>query len=194
MKKGWTTTKLVAVGSLAALHFVISLPIRGVYVGGGGNPLGGIFYLIVDPIIHVITLLLIQQFGCLTIKSFFTTLLSLPFPHVYPFPFFLLFGPVDKLILDSLYYFLKQKRRLFSIIIGGMNSFIEVLILYLIYVTVGYAGAEKLPKILLESVEIFGRLMIIFIIAFCVGAISGYSGYLIYQKIENTTIVKRIQR
>ena len=105
----WNTTKLIATGSLAALEFVISLPIRGIYVGSGTNPLGGIFYLITDPIFDILTLLLIQQFGCVTIKNLMRTLITLPFPHVYPFPFYLVTGPITGLLLDSLFYLLKQK-------------------------------------------------------------------------------------
>jgi len=189
----WNTTKLIATGSLAALEFVISLPIRGIYVGSGTNPLGGIFYLITDPIFDILTLLLIQQFGCVTIKNLMRTLITLPFPHVYPFPFYLVTGPITGLLLDSLFYLLKQKMRLSSVVIGGMDSSITVFFLYLIYITVGYAGAEKLPKIVLESVEIIERLIILFMIIFVIGAVSGYMGYLIYQKIKDTSVVRRIQ-
>ena len=83
--------------------------------------------------------------------------------------------------------------RLSSVVIGGMDSSITVFFLYLIYITVGYAGAEKLPKIVLESVEIIERLIILFMIIFVIGAVSGYMGYLIYQKIKDTSVVRRIQ-
>lgn len=193
MKKGWTTTKLIAVGSIAALQFVITLPIKGTFVGSGNNPLGAIFYLVTGPIFSVVTLLLIQQFGCLTIKSFLETLIGLPFPHVYPFPFFLFLGPITGFILDSLFYLVKTRKQLSSFIIGGTDSFIEAFWLYLIFITVGYAHAEKLPSLILESIKIIPQLIFIFAILIAIGSASGYLGYLIYQRIKNTAIVKRIQ-
>ncbi len=193
-KKNWTITKLIAVGSLGVLQFVLTLPIRGLFIGSGNNPLGAIFYLVSGPIFTVITLLLVKQFGSVTIKNLVVTLTSLPFPHVYPFPFYIFLGPAQGIILDSLFYFLKQRRRLSFLLIGGVDSFIEAFSLYAIYITIGYAHAEKLPGILLESIKMTGRLILLFGLIFLIGAASGYGAYLIYQKIKNTSVVRRIQQ
>lgn len=193
MKKGWTTTKLIALGSLATLQFVINLPISGVFAASGSNPMAGLIYLITGPIFEVVALLLIQNFGCLTIRSIFITLISIPLPKVYPPPFSFLLGPIIALILDSLFYFLRHKKLLSSFIIGGTSSFLQAFSLYLIFLTIGYANAQKVPSFIFQSLRIVSRVTIIFAIIFALGMISGYLGYLIYQKIKDTTIVRRIQ-
>lgn len=193
MKRGWTTTKLIAVGSLAALQFVITLPIRGLVAATGTNPLAGIFYLISGPIFSVLTLFLIPNFGSVTLKNVLETLVGVPFPKLYPVPFCFLMGPVTGFILDSLFCFVKQRKKLASLVVGGIDSFFESFFLYLIFITVGYAHAEKLPSLILESIKIIPRLIFIFGILFAIGAGSGYLGYLIFQKIKGTTVVRRIQ-
>lgn len=183
----WTTKKLIAIASLGVIATIFTLPggaiAAAVGITGGGFATS-IFFVIV---LLVFTLLLINKFGAAFIGAIVYGITSLPTPIFGP-PGFLpkIIIPISAgLIADCLYLLLKKNKKLAALFIGGgMTLFAQFLI-----ITIGrlfsFPGIEKLAT--LCSMPLFIVAILIY------GLISGYVGYLIYKKLENTTIVKRIQ-
>jgi len=187
MKKGWTTTKLIAAGSLGALRLITALPGAAI-AGVTGIPfLSGAINFLSAGILYSITCLIIPKFGAATLMASIFSILAIPLPLMGP-PGFLpkvILGAVYGLLADIVFLFLKKKKRLASVAIGSISSaFAPIVSLGLGYY-LGLPGA-------IDLIKMFFKLEI-FISGAIVGAIAGYLGWLIYSKIENTTIIKRVQ-
>ena len=188
MKKGWTTTKLIAVGSLAVLHMILSLTGAGLQAVVGLPIVAGVVNGFFAEAIVIICLLSINKFGAAAFLRTIYSILVLPLATLGT-PGFLpkvVIGASSGLIVDILYIFLKKWDGVGSaIIIGGISE------VYLDLTIVGLGklftmpGIEQAANLFLKPEMLVG--------AFIMGSIGGYLGYLIYQKIKDTAVVKRIQ-
>jgi len=188
MKKGWTTTKLMAIGGLAALDFVVHIIASVITVTTGIIMASGAITAIVGPILLVVCLLLIDRFGAGFIYLTLVGILDLPLAISGPpgfLPKILIFMSMG-LIADLLYAVFKKHSRLIMVsIIGGIND------IYLTSAVIAVGLLLNIPGV--EKVATLVPIPIYIIVLFVVGALSGYFGHLIYQKIKNTSVVKRIQ-
>ncbi len=184
----FTTQKLVAIGALAAIQAVITLGgaglnlIAGHYIGGILNSL---FYVAV-PILGV---LIIKKFGTATIMGLVFSVLVIPLPIFGP-PGFLpkiLEGVIGGLIIDLVFLISRTGfyRKITSILAGGFGLLANWLIGYFLLLTFNIPGTKETAKFFVSPYCIAGALVY--------GCVSGFIAYLIYKKLSNTSIVKRIQ-
>lgn len=189
MLKNWKTTELMAIGGLAALDFVVHILASVITVTTGIMMASGAITAIVGPLLLAICLLLINRFGAGFIYLTLVGILDLPLaisgpPGFLPkIPIFMSMG----LLADLLYLVFKKRSKSIAVsIIGGFDNVYLAFAVIVVGLLVGLPGIEKVATIVPLP---------IFTVALCaVGAISGYSGHLIYQKIKNTAVVKRIQK
>jgi len=188
MKKGWTTTKLASIGGLAVLDVALKLVGAGFQAATGLVGLGGITNGFLTPAMVMFCLLTINQFGAATIMLTLHGILVLPLP-ISGTPGFLGKVPIQfvgGLLADILYLFLRKNKKRASLIIGG------VLMLYLGFAIVQAGQFFKIPGIEWTAKMFYTPPVLA--LAVIVGAIGGYLGFYIYEKIKNTSVVKRIQQ
>jgi hypothetical protein len=188
VKKSWTTTKLIVLGSITTLDLLIWLPIESLF-GGSGNPLVFITTAFTSCFFDIFTLLIINEFGAVTLKTFLLVILKLPFPRILPSTFLFLYVLIG-FILDTLFYVFKKNEKIASIVIGGVKNILTATTMYLVLRLIGLPVQERIPTVILNP---FG-IIITFSSVFILGALAGYFAFLVYNKIKNTSIVKRIQR
>ena len=186
MKRVWTTTKLVAAVSLAALTLILSLLGAGIVAVTAIPLMGGLINVFVATIMIMLCLFVIDQFGAVTIRNIVLGILQLPFP-LNGTPGFLPKVPIlilQGVIIDVLYLLLKRNELIASVVIGGLSQLYIGVAVVEVGRLFGMPGIEQTSKLLYSPLVIAVVLL---------GAIGGYLGYLIYEKIKDTAVVRRIQ-
>jgi hypothetical protein len=181
MKNKWSTTKLIAVGSLAALNVSIQI------IASLITLTSGIITCFSGPILVGLSLLLINKTGSAFIFLVMTGILDVPLSIAGPpgfLPKVLVYISLG-LIIELVYFCLKKNsKKLAVILVGGIeNVFITLSVIALANIF-HVPGTNTISKFMSLPMTIA---------LFIVGSLSGYFAYLIYQKIKNTAIVKRIQ-
>ncbi len=187
MKTRWNTAKLMAAGSLGVLRFLLTLTSIPVSILTGIPGSGGAISFVFAAIILVLSVFIIQEFWAATISSLVFGVLAIPFPFLGPpgfVPKIILIGLVG-VIVDILFFFFKKKEKVAALTIGGISQGILPPILMGFLVLLGIPGSEKIFESISIPLMVGGGLI--------GGSISGYFSYILYKKIENTTVVKRIQ-
>jgi len=190
MKKGWTTTKLIAIGGLVVIKLLVRIFLYTPLLVTTGSVFAGLSIMIISPFFKVLTALIINQVGAVTLFYTLCLFVELPMPMIWPTIVNLIYYPLAGLGVDVIYLFLKDKKRLFSFVAGFICNFVDAIITILLYFTVGIFGTKGLPGF-------FTLPIVIVVVAFLIsimGGFSGYLAYLTYGKIKNTSVIKRIQR
>ncbi len=184
MKKGWTVTRLVAAGALGVLAIVLTLPgfaiSNIVQLPGSSIPFAGL----VASMLTVTGLFTFRRFGAAAISMSVYGVLAIPMPIGPPgfLPKVFAFAATG-LLLDILHVFLKREGRLNSAVLGAATMIFITLALVLTYVIL-------LPGLALAYTRV---LYILIAVGAAIGAVGGLAGLLLYRKLENTSVVKRIQ-
>lgn len=181
MKKGWTTTKLIAIGALGGLWAIISLP--GLSLGLITRLFSGSFAGLMFPL----TVLIVRQFGAGAITAFVFSLLTTPLSTLGPIAILprLLIDTSEGLFIDVLYLYFRRNDKIAALVIGFTSTAILPFLMAIILIQAGLEIVEKSLKFIVTTP---------FILAFLFGGlIEGYIAYLIYQKIKNTSVIKRVQ-
>lgn len=187
MKKSWTTTRLITAGSLGVLATVLALAGAGIAAVTGVPGTSGFFTVLTTPIVVVICSLILNQFGAVTMMEFIHGVLEVPLPLTGA-PGFLFKVPIlifSGLFVDILYLILKRNQRFAVSIIGGFYIVFGGVAVVLIGRLVNMPGVQEAEKFLINPAMLM--------LAFFGGAIGGNLGYIVFQKIKNTSVVKRIQ-
>jgi hypothetical protein len=186
-KKKWTTTKLITTGSLGVLYLILALLGAGIVAVTGIPLTGGVINVLITPIMTMICLLVVRQLGSATTMLTVYAVLAIPFPlagtpgFLGKVPIFLLGG----IIIDLLYLFLKRNKKVGSLVIGGLGELYFGMAVIEVGQLFNVPGVDKSADLFYSPTGIG--------FASVLGAVGGYLGYLIYQKIKNTAVVKRIQ-
>lgn len=184
MKRRWTLTKLIAAGSLAAMNLVLAI-LMAVVSAFVGVPLIGGF---INMAVLIITLLVIDQFGAAAIYMTILGILLLPLP-ISGIPGFVpkvaLLG-LGGLLADTIYLFLKKRKFLASMVVGGIEVPIAWILLLRVGRLFGMSGLEHFEKIFHTKIGITGAVV--------AGSTGGALGYLIYYKIKDSAVIRRIQQ
>lgn len=186
MTKGWTTTKLIAIGSFSVLTLVLQLFGASLVAITGIPLMGGVINIFVTPSMTAVALFVIDQVGVVTIMYTILGILQLPLP-LSGTPGFLAKIPIltiGGLIADAIYLFFKKNKIVAAMLIGGSTS---------LYFTVAILKTGTIFKIpgIDQTVKFINPPVLI--LTFFIGCISGYLGWLIYSKIKSAAVVKRIQ-
>lgn len=184
----WTTTKFLAIGSLAAVNVLLSTSGATLTATSGIPGISGAINFIWGAVLTVFSIFLIKEFGTATILGTIYSLLSLPLPLQGLSGFLpkLLIGPLVGLVSDLIYQILKRRERLASVIIGFASQYLTGLSIFLMGLIFNLPGIEKLKNFVLSPLAVFSALLL--------AGTFGYFGYLLYKKFENSSIVIRIQK
>ena len=187
MKKGWTTTKLIAIGGLAALNVTIQLIASILTLTSDVMMASGVITSFVGPVLVVLSLLLINRFGSGFIFLTITGILDIPLAIAGPpgfLPKALLYVCLG-IIVELTYFYLKRYNKIAAVaVVGGIEDVFITLSVIAVARLFNVPGVESIAKFV--STPMIAAL-------FLVGCLSGYLGYLSYQKIKDTAVVKRIQ-
>lgn len=187
MKKGWTTTKLIATGSLGVLGYLTFIPFM---ILAQITHIPGLLIMtsaFLIPAILIPGLFIIDKFGAAAIGTTVLAMLDLPTTFLGP-PGFLpkvLLGPTVGIFIDILYLIFKRKKKLaaFLIAIGAIfTSEISYILLLKVFLIPGWEKSLKL---------LFSPLGLGFVLVH--GTIGALIGLAILKRVRNTAIVKRIQ-
>jgi hypothetical protein len=184
----WTTTKLTAVGSLGVLLLFLQLIPVVINTIAPARFYSGFLSTLIHTSIAIICLMIINKFGSASLMFAIYGFLAIPF-NILGTPGFLLKIPITLgigIISDVLYSFLKRNKLVASLLIGGTYPYYFVVVMTFVAEIYNIPGFEGQKKLLFTPFIVFGSIIL--------GAIEGYVGYIIYQKIKNTSIVKRIQK
>lgn len=184
----WTTTKLITSGSLGVLLLILQLIPAIINTIAPTRTFAGPFTSLAYTILIIIVLFAIDLFGAAMIMFFVYGVLAIPF-NLLGTPGFILKIPIAigaGLIADSMYLALKKSKLLVSLLVGGPVLY------YFTIMVVFVSKIFNLPGFQLQAELVFTPIAVIFSII--MGATSGYIGYIIYNKIKNTAVVKRIQK
>lgn len=181
------TSQLITAAGIGALYAIFSL-IGGSITALVGIPaVGGVVTTFFGAIFFVLSCLVIKRFGAATITGFVYSIVALGLPVMGP-PGFLpkiVIGALAGLVADILYVLLKRKEKVAVIGIGAISQ------ITIAFANLGFGflfsipGIEKLAKLFLSVVTISALLII--------GGIGGLIGYIIFNKLRNTAVVRKIQ-
>ena len=188
MKKYWTTTKLIAIGGLAALDVSLAL-FGGIISSATGIPLaGGVVNNIIENSFVVFTLLLMDRFGTGIIFRFVVAALELPLPLLGA-PGFgpkIIIGLVAGLLADIIYLASKRNKIVTSFLIGGL---IQIWIVYSVVIIgrlVKMPGVEKTALVIMSAPLLMGAVVL--------GGLGGVLGYFIFKKVKGSSAIERLQQ
>jgi hypothetical protein len=178
----------MAIGSLAALSVVISLPAA--LIGGLlGTPVASeVFNVVVIGLEYPLVALVLRRFGSVTIWALIQAILFLPLPIAGPsglvvkIPYLIMWG----ILADFTYLAFRRSDKFaamaISIIQVGLGAPLAIIMWTVLGAPQLAAGLRAFASVpLVVASSIFGALL-------------GYLAYLIYRKLENTQVVKRIQK
>lgn len=188
MKNSWTTTKLITAGGIGVFNLVISLFGSGITAVTGIPGMSGAINSFLGAIITVFAVFLIRSFGVVTVMYTIYSILALPLPLLGT-PGFLpkvLLGFTVGLIVDICYLLVRKNKWLTIVTISFISQYSTGLGIYLLGSYFGLPGIEKLRKFIFLPAPIL-------IVGILLMGGFGYIGFLLYKKLENTTLVKRIQ-
>jgi len=183
----WNTPKLITAGSLGVLYVVLALFGAGLQAVLGFPLASGIINIFTSAAILAFCCLLLNQFWSATIMMFVYGVIALPLP-VMGTPGFLpkiLIGISVGIVVDGIYIFLKPKEKIASLVIGAVSQVVMAIEILGLGMLFSIPGIEK-------ALEIFLTPLVIIATIIC-GAIGGYIGYFIFNKLRNTAVVLKIQ-
>jgi len=183
----WTTTKLMAAGSLGVLRLILSLPGAALPVILAVPGASGLLNVFVAGILFPLTCLTIRTFGAATITGFVFSFLALPLPLSGPPGFVpkLIIGITSGLVADGIFALLRAKERLSALLIGGITNIVIGLEIAGLGMVWQVPGIERFIKVMVSPITLGGALI--------GGAIAGYLGWLIYNRLKHSPVVRKIQ-
>lgn len=184
----FTTIKLITSGALGVLMTLISVPGSLLAVAVGVPGAGAILNGFVLPFFVIFSLLLINTFGASTIVGGIYGLLLLPTPITGP-P-----GMIAKVFLwlvagfigDVIWSFFKERNKRTVVITSALLSLATLFLFVWVVVSAKIPGGDIFAGFAKNP---------LFLIGIAVwGVIGGYSGWVVYQRLKNTTLTKRVQK
>lgn len=183
----WSLKQLIVCGALGVLSVVLQLPSTALVSFIGIPLIGGVINIFIARTIEAVTILVVKKFGAATLQNLVVGLLAIPFLLMGPPGFIpkLIIVLLNGLLIDIL--FLLGKNNKISVVISiGTASLLFGFYFVFIGKMFGMPGVEETARFFLSPLMMLGT--------FIAGSISGYFGWLIFQKIKNTSVIKRIQK
>jgi|GEM_PF-5816769 len=183
----WKTSTFVAIAALAAFYVVISLP-GGLVAGVTGMAMiAAVVNIVVIGIMYALVPLIMRRFGAATLWAFLFSVIMLPLPIGGPagliikIPYLTFWG----FLADVTYQLFKKSDKLAAIMISvvqlGPGVYLSVWLWEIL-------GSQQLAE---ETAKMGGPVVALVLSA--LGVLFGFVAYLIYNKLKNTAVVKRIQ-
>lgn len=182
----WNIYKLITAGSLGVLLLVLALAGSTVTAVTGVPGAGGIINIFISGAMFAFCCLLLKQFGSATLMGVIYGICAIPLPLLGT-PGFLpkiVIGTLAGLIADCLYALLKRHERIAAPVIGAFSQIFIGLSILGLGLLFSLPGIEKFLKIL-SPIALVSSLLF--------GAAAGYVGYLIFSRLRETAVVRKIQ-
>ena len=188
----WNTTKFIAVGGLGAVTVALSLFGAAINVVTGISGLGAIVNIFVYCMMLAFCCLTIDKFGSATLMGLILSICAIPIPVLGPSGFLpkVLIGIAFGFAADMIYMLLKRNKKIAAIAIGIISSYVIGFLLVWLGSLFSIPGIHKLIETFLT---IPVMLVVTMLVITIYSAFSGYVGYLVFKRLKNTSIVKRIQ-
>lgn len=194
MKKGWTMTKLIASGSIGVAMLIFSLAGGVLNTATGITGSGGLINVFVQGGLTTFVVLTVRQFGSATIAWLVLTILAIPLPIIGPAGFFLKIfnGLFIGTCSDITFLLFRKREKLAGVLVGGVSNVSAgiALVILSFFGIKWLAIAEKISELLLT----FPGVLILVLGSFSLGMFTGYLGWVAYDKVKDTSVVRRIQK
>lgn len=186
MKK-WTTVSLIATGTFGVLRLILSIPGLALSALTGIVFLDGAINFFVVGVMFPVTCLVLGRFGAATFMSVVFSVLALPLP-LYGTPGFLpkvVIGAAYGLIADVVFFALRRYERLAAIAIGAIINAAATPLNVWLWSLLGLPGAAEGARAFLSAPFLAAGGLL--------GAVAGYVGWLVYDRIREAPAVVRIR-
>lgn len=183
----WSLKQLIVCGALGVLSVLLQLPSTALVSFIGIPLIGGVINIFIARTIEAITILVVKKFGAATLQNLVMGLLAIPFLLIGPPGFIpkIIIVLLNGLLIDT--FFLLGKNKKISVVTSiGIASVLFGFYFVIVGKIFSIPGIDETARVFLSPLMILGT--------FIAGSISGYLGWLIFQKIKNTSVIKRIQR
>ena len=183
----WSVTRLVASATLGVLLLVLSLGGATISAVTGIPISSGIVNVFVSGAMFAFCTVLIRQFGSATLMGTIYSILAIPLP-LFGSPGFapkVLVGIIVGLIADTISLILRSSPRISSLFVGAATQVSIVLIVAGLGVALGMPGIDKMLDMFFKPLPLTGVLI--------AGGLAGILGFWVYSRIENRSVVIRIQ-
>jgi hypothetical protein len=183
----WKVSTFVAIAALSAFYVVISLP--GALAAGisGMSMMAAVVNIVIIGIMYSLVPLIMRRFGAATLWAFLFSIIMLPLPLGGPagliikVPYLTFWG----FLADVTYQIFKKSDKIAAIAISiiqlGPGVYISVWLWTLL-------GSQQLAE---ETAKMGGPITAAVLTV--LGVFLGWVAYLIYSKLKDTAVVKRIQ-
>jgi hypothetical protein len=183
--------RLGAIGALGVLLLIINLASGTLVVMTTGVMASGFLLMaILGPMMFVASRLIIGRFGAATLVGLVYSVIALGFPIMGPAGFVpkLLIGVGDGLAADAVFAVLHRREKTASVIAGILSNLSGMAILFITF-------KLFLPPAMLEKTSemLLGNLSMVIAMLVLLSGIGGFLGWLIYNKIRNRAIIRRLQ-
>jgi len=189
MKK-WNITKFIAIGAIAVIRLLTVILIYNTLFLASGSIYAGLIVMIIGPFFNILAALVINKFGSSTVFSGIRSILELPTPTIWPKLFATLFNIINGVVVDISWKISKKKSLGFCILSGAAYNFFVIIESIFLLLFIGLPMAETTPDALRTPVS----LMLLTLIFAILGGFVGYLTHLVFERIKNTAVVKRIQK
>ena len=193
MKKGWTTTKLIAAGSVGVAMLILSLAGGVLNSVTGIAGVGGLINVFVQGGLTTFVVLTVRQSGSATVAWLVLTILAIPLPIIGPAGFFfkILNGLFIGICSDFTSWVFRKRERVAGVLVGGASTASAAVALFALslFGIKWLLVAEKVSRSLLT----FPGVIVFVLLSFIAGMVPGYLGWLIYDRLKDTSVIKRIQ-
>jgi len=190
MSTKWTITQLIALAGLAAVYLVLAL-FGGVLQVSTGIIGANIIWIPLADMIVIFGRLLVNKFGAATILYSIYGIGALPLATLGP-PGFLpkiFIGFTGGLTIDIIFLLLHRRPKAAAMTGAAIYEIIVAFEVVWFGILLGVPGLEIAKKFLLTPFWGFITTAVIALL----GVLGAYLGILLYKKLENTAVVKRIQ-
>lgn len=182
----WNVTRLIAAGSLGVVYLILSLS-GGIFQTFVGIPgAAGFIMGFLGALLLAFCCLSINQFGAATLMTFVYGVLAIPLPVLGTPGFFpkIAMAVLAGLAADSVYHLLRKNEKVAAMIVGAVAESVITGLFFGLGLLFNMPGIEKALKFALSGS----------IVIFVLGLFGGYIGYLIFDRLRNTGVVRRIRR
>lgn len=91
--------------------------------------------------------------------------------------------------IDIIYKYIKNKK-IVSFLSGFFDNFVQTSITIILFFTIGVFGSGSVPDFLTKPIAYISLTVVVS----CLGGLAGYGAYLVYSRIKDTNVVRRIQK